>query len=99
MIIALFNANLKTISILLLLFNLLWIFKFVPKWEINLHLLAWHAEDGKETTNNEAPENNPQYTTVYVGNLAPQASNCLQQLFYLLFCTCELILKWVQGLA
>ncbi|PSR96956.1 Oligouridylate-binding protein like [Actinidia chinensis var. chinensis] len=31
------------------------------------------SEDGKETANNEAPENNPQYTTVYVGNLAPEA--------------------------
>ncbi|PPS15794.1 hypothetical protein GOBAR_AA04769 [Gossypium barbadense] len=31
------------------------------------------SEDGKETTNTEAPENNPQYTTVYVGNLAPEA--------------------------
>ncbi|KAJ4839590.1 Oligouridylate-binding protein 1B [Turnera subulata] len=33
------------------------------------------SEDGKETTNSEAPENNPQYTTVYVGNLAPEARN------------------------
>ncbi|KAE8699408.1 Oligouridylate-binding protein 1A [Hibiscus syriacus] len=33
------------------------------------------SEDGKETTNNEAPENNPQYTTVYVGNLAPEATS------------------------
>ncbi|CAK7356486.1 unnamed protein product [Dovyalis caffra] len=33
------------------------------------------SEDGKEATNNEAPENNPQYTTVYVGNLAPEARN------------------------
>ncbi|KAH9713688.1 Oligouridylate-binding protein 1B [Citrus sinensis] len=32
------------------------------------------AEDGKETTNTEAPENNPQYTTVYVGNLAPEVT-------------------------
>ncbi|KAE8724267.1 Oligouridylate-binding protein 1A [Hibiscus syriacus] len=33
------------------------------------------SEDGKETaTNNEAPENNPQYTTVYVDNLAPEAT-------------------------
>ncbi|XWS18793.1 hypothetical protein CRYUN_Cryun32bG0075400 [Craigia yunnanensis] len=32
------------------------------------------SEDGKETTNNEAPEKNPQYTTVYVGNLAPEAT-------------------------
>ncbi|KAA3479225.1 oligouridylate-binding protein 1B-like isoform X1 [Gossypium australe] len=38
------------------------------------------SEDGKETTNTEAPENNPQYTTVYVGNLAPEASNYLHQL-------------------
>nr|KJB68273.1 hypothetical protein B456_010G235400 [Gossypium raimondii] len=35
---------------------------------------AWDAEDGKETTNNEAPESNPQYTTVYVGNLAPEVT-------------------------
>ncbi|XP_031262074.1 oligouridylate-binding protein 1B isoform X1 [Pistacia vera] len=32
------------------------------------------SEDGKETTNNEAPENNLQYTTVYVGNLAPEVT-------------------------
>ncbi|KAK9756011.1 hypothetical protein RND81_01G066900 [Saponaria officinalis] len=32
------------------------------------------SEEGKETTNSEAPENNPQYTTVYVGNLAPETT-------------------------
>ncbi|XVF27099.1 hypothetical protein REPUB_Repub14bG0077400 [Reevesia pubescens] len=32
------------------------------------------SEDGKETTNTETPENNSQYTTVYVGNLAPECS-------------------------
>ncbi|KAL9463652.1 hypothetical protein AB3S75_001462 [Citrus x aurantiifolia] len=32
------------------------------------------SEDGKETPNTEAPENNPQYTTVYVGNLAPEVT-------------------------
>ncbi|KAK6914662.1 RNA recognition motif domain [Dillenia turbinata] len=32
------------------------------------------SEDGKEAMNNEAPENNPQYTTVYVGNLAPEVT-------------------------
>ncbi|XP_057976441.1 oligouridylate-binding protein 1B isoform X2 [Malania oleifera] len=32
------------------------------------------SSDGKEATNNEAPENNPQYTTVYVGNLAPEVT-------------------------
>ena len=37
-----------------------------------------YAEDGKETINSEAPENNPQYTTVYVGNLAPEASDFFQ---------------------
>ena len=37
----------------------------------------WHfPEDGKEATNSEAPENNPQYTTVYVGNLAPEVMKC-----------------------
>ena len=39
------------------------------------------AEDGKETTNSDAPENNPQYTTVYVGNLASEASNHISSLF------------------
>uniref|UniRef100_A0A5B7AA48 Putative oligouridylate-binding protein 1B n=1 Tax=Davidia involucrata TaxID=16924 RepID=A0A5B7AA48_DAVIN len=32
------------------------------------------SEDGKETANNDAPENNPQYTTVYVGNLTPEVT-------------------------
>ncbi|XP_031092759.1 oligouridylate-binding protein 1B-like [Ipomoea triloba] len=32
------------------------------------------SDDGKEATNSEAPENNPQYTTVYVGNLAPEVT-------------------------
>ncbi|KAK3022150.1 hypothetical protein RJ639_045289 [Escallonia herrerae] len=31
------------------------------------------SEDGKEILNSDAPENNLQYTTVYVGNLAPEA--------------------------
>jgi len=32
------------------------------------------SEDGKETTSTDAPENNPQYTTVYVGNLASEVT-------------------------
>ncbi|KAF8364891.1 hypothetical protein HHK36_032809 [Tetracentron sinense] len=32
------------------------------------------SEDDQETTNDDAPENNPQYTTVYVGNLAPEVT-------------------------
>ncbi|XP_077230295.1 oligouridylate-binding protein 1B-like [Tasmannia lanceolata] len=32
------------------------------------------TEDGQETTNDDAPENNLQYTTVYVGNLAPEVT-------------------------
>ncbi|XP_022859084.1 oligouridylate-binding protein 1B-like, partial [Olea europaea var. sylvestris] len=31
------------------------------------------SEDVKEAANSDAPENNPHYTTVYVGNLAPEA--------------------------
>ncbi|XP_052182215.1 oligouridylate-binding protein 1 [Diospyros lotus] len=33
------------------------------------------SEDGQERTNEDAPENNPQYTTVYVGNLAPEVAS------------------------
>ncbi|CAN1287407.1 Oligouridylate-binding protein 1B [Linum perenne] len=36
------------------------------------------TSDGKESINNDAPENNPQYTTVYVGNLAPEAMSMWQ---------------------
>ncbi|CAL9027513.1 unnamed protein product [Prunus brigantina] len=38
------------------------------------------SEDGQEKPNEDAPENNPQYTTVYVGNLAPEA-----RIFYFIF--------------
>ncbi|KAK4396823.1 Oligouridylate-binding protein 1 [Sesamum angolense] len=33
------------------------------------------SEEGQEKRNEEAPENNPQYTTVYVGNLAPEVTS------------------------
>lgn len=55
---------------------------FMSSWQLDAALKSTNkitffylacAEDGKETTNTEAPENNPQYTTVYVGNLAPEA--------------------------
>jgi hypothetical protein len=45
------------------------------------------AEDGMEAPNNEAPENNPQYTTVYVGNLSPEARNFSSYLHVLAICT------------
>ncbi|XP_076908241.1 oligouridylate-binding protein 1-like [Bidens hawaiensis] len=32
------------------------------------------SDDSQEKVNEDAPENNPQYTTVYVGNLAPEVS-------------------------
>ncbi|RDX65993.1 Oligouridylate-binding protein 1, partial [Mucuna pruriens] len=32
------------------------------------------SEEGQEIANDDAPEKNPQYTTVYVGNLAPEFS-------------------------
>lgn len=38
---------------------------------------SWYyilAEEGQEKSNDDSPENNPMYTTVYVGNLAPEAS-------------------------
>ncbi|CAL5328710.1 unnamed protein product [Camellia sinensis] len=33
------------------------------------------SEDGQERSNDDAPENNSQYTTVYVGNLAPEVTS------------------------
>lgn len=33
------------------------------------------SDDVQEKTNEDAPENNPQYTTVYVGNLAPEVTS------------------------
>lgn len=37
--------------------------------------MFYPTEDGKETSNSDAPENNPQYTTVYVGNLGSEVRN------------------------
>ncbi|GER52339.1 oligouridylate binding protein-like protein [Striga asiatica] len=43
------------------------------------------SEDVKEAANSDAPENNPQYTTVYVGNLAPEVTQAdLHRYFYAL---------------
>ncbi|CAI9114458.1 OLC1v1015187C1 [Oldenlandia corymbosa var. corymbosa] len=40
-----------------------------------VELTTGTSEDGKEVANSiDAPENNPQYTTVYVGNLAPEVT-------------------------
>lgn len=33
------------------------------------------SEEGQEKAGDDAPENNPQYTTVYVGNLAPEVTS------------------------
>ncbi|KAI5665373.1 hypothetical protein M9H77_15226 [Catharanthus roseus] len=39
-----------------------------------VELTTGSSEDGKEPASNDAPENNPQFTTVYVGNLAPEVT-------------------------
>lgn len=45
--------------------------------EKNNHIcwLLLFTEDVKEATNSDIPDNSPQYTTVYVGNLAPEVRN------------------------
>lgn len=40
----------------------------------NHHTLS-HAEDGQEKSNEDAPENNSQYTTVYVGKSCTRGKN------------------------
>lgn len=41
------------------------------------------TEDGEERANDDGPENNPQYRTVYVGNLAPEVTQVdLHRHFY-----------------
>ncbi|WVZ50304.1 hypothetical protein U9M48_001570 [Paspalum notatum var. saurae] len=40
------------------------------------------SEAGKENTNEDGPENNPQFTTVYVGNLPNEATNNDVHLFF-----------------
>ncbi|KAG8491417.1 hypothetical protein CXB51_014653 [Gossypium anomalum] len=43
------------------------------------------SEEGQEKTNDDVPENNPHYTTVYVGNLAPEVTSVdLHRLFHTL---------------
>jgi len=40
-----------------------------------VELTSGTSDDGQEKSNDDAPENNPQYTTVYVGNLAPEVTS------------------------
>ncbi|GMY36489.1 oligouridylate-binding protein 1-like [Fagus crenata] len=40
-----------------------------------LELTNGTSDDGQEKTNEDSPETNPQYTTVYVGNLAPEVTS------------------------
>ncbi|KAJ8428183.1 hypothetical protein Cgig2_015624 [Carnegiea gigantea] len=40
-----------------------------------LELTNGALEESKENASDDAPENNPQYTTVYVGNLAPEVTS------------------------
>ncbi|PON66024.1 Splicing factor-like protein, partial [Parasponia andersonii] len=40
-----------------------------------VELTSGTSEDGQEKASEDAPENNPQYTTVYVGNLAPEVTS------------------------
>ena len=45
-------------------------------------ILVLIAEDVKELANSDAPENNPKYTTVFVGNLAPEVSSYTRALYF-----------------
>ncbi|KAF5190070.1 Oligouridylate-binding protein [Thalictrum thalictroides] len=50
-----------------------------------VELTSGTSDDGQDVANNDAPENNPQFTTVYVGNLAPEVTQLdLHRLFHLL---------------
>ncbi|CAN4094553.1 unnamed protein product [Withania somnifera] len=40
-----------------------------------VELTTGTSDDGQDKANEDAPENNPQYTTVYVGNLAPEVTS------------------------
>uniref|UniRef100_A0A2P2MF69 Oligouridylate-binding protein 1B n=1 Tax=Rhizophora mucronata TaxID=61149 RepID=A0A2P2MF69_RHIMU len=54
------------------------------------------SEEGKETTNTEAPENNPLYTTVYVGNLAPQVRSIFSHITSSLLLICVWLYVWTR---
>lgn len=50
-----------------------------------------HAEESQEVSAGEGPENNPQYTTVYVGNLAHEVrKKMLAHCFFVLLMSIEL---------
>ncbi|KAF3439715.1 hypothetical protein FNV43_RR17993 [Rhamnella rubrinervis] len=53
--------------------------------KIVVELTNGTSEDGQDKTNEDAPENNTQYTTVYVGNLASEVTSVdLHRLFHAL---------------
>ncbi|CAI9271051.1 unnamed protein product [Lactuca saligna] len=49
-----------------------WLFPLTTNNLLSLDLSGNMLEDTKEQSDSDAPENNPQYTTVYVGNLGPE---------------------------
>ncbi|XP_022749997.1 oligouridylate-binding protein 1-like [Durio zibethinus] len=49
--------------------------KLGPDAKSIVELTNGTSEEGQEKTTDDAPENNPQYTTVYVGNLAPEVTS------------------------
>lgn len=57
--------------------------KVVTSHFLYMRLIIFHtlakADDGQEKSNEDAPENNSQYTTVYVGNLAPEVRDLLMK--------------------
>ena len=49
-----------------------YIYRFKKFSFFDIYFLSCFAEDTKEQSDSDAPKNNPQYTTVYVGNLGPE---------------------------
>ena len=54
-----------------------------------------YSENVKEKANIEAPENNPQYRTVYVGNLAHEVVSSSMLLLIHLLCFATHSLTWL----
>lgn len=60
-----------------------WLLILLGEYCLLLGWLLFSVEEAQEMASDDSPEKNPQYTTVYVGNLAPEAR--IHTVFWLFF--------------
>ncbi|KAL2232697.1 UNVERIFIED_CONTAM: Oligouridylate-binding protein 1B [Sesamum indicum] len=69
------NAEMLSKALLIFLYTLRLCLVCIGIGKVQVVLILPGEKDDKEAANSDVPEDNPQYTTVYVGNLAPEVTH------------------------